>query len=146
VFRWAFPHGYQNRTPKFPDGLIVFDAHGRGRSGDGRIYREATPYSAFAKIEALLDAHKIQFDQEDAQRVVAGHATDFAEAPAFEAWPILGLRRAQRARMHSSNVVTFSLTLAVDTADGIRPTRAAARTSLGLVPNSRLKARLNSEA
>ena len=29
-------------TPRFPDGLTVFDAHGQWRSGDGRIYREAT--------------------------------------------------------------------------------------------------------
>src|SRR5271166_2164079 len=29
-------------TPKFPDGLTVSDARGQWRSGDGRIYREAT--------------------------------------------------------------------------------------------------------
>ena len=29
-------------TPRFADGLTVFDAHGQWRSGDGRIYREAT--------------------------------------------------------------------------------------------------------
>src|SRR5271166_4256482 len=29
-------------TPKFPDGLTVFDAHGQWRSDDGKIYREET--------------------------------------------------------------------------------------------------------
>ncbi|MGO9420245.1 DUF3574 domain-containing protein [Roseiarcus sp.] len=62
-------------TPRFPDGLTVFDAHGQWRSGDGRIYREATRvllilYKADAasegKIEALRDAYKKQFHQEDA--------------------------------------------------------------------------------
>ncbi len=62
-------------TPKFPDGLTVFDAHGQWRSSDGRIYREETRvllilYKADAtsqeKIEAVRDAYKKQFDQEDA--------------------------------------------------------------------------------
>ncbi len=62
-------------TPRFPDGLTVFDAHGQWRSGDGRIYREATRvllilYKADAtsegKIEAMRDAYKKQFHQEDA--------------------------------------------------------------------------------
>jgi uncharacterized protein DUF3574 len=62
-------------TPKFPDGLTVFDAHGQWRSGDGRIYREATHallilYKADAasegKIEAIRDAYKKQFHQDNA--------------------------------------------------------------------------------
>jgi Protein of unknown function (DUF3574) len=62
-------------TPRFPDGLTVFDAHGQWRSGDGRIYREATRvllilYKADAtsegKIEAMRDAYKNEFHQEDA--------------------------------------------------------------------------------
>jgi hypothetical protein len=62
-------------TPRFPDGLTVFDAHGQWRSGDGRTYREATRvllilYKADAtsegKIEAMRDAYKKQFHQEDA--------------------------------------------------------------------------------
>jgi len=62
-------------TPRLPDGLTVFDAHGQWRSGDGWIYREATRvllilYKADAasegKIEALRDAYKKQFHQEDA--------------------------------------------------------------------------------
>ncbi len=62
-------------TPRFPDGLTVFDAHGQWRSGDGRIYREATRvllilYKADAttegKIEAMRDAYKKQFHQDNA--------------------------------------------------------------------------------
>ncbi len=62
-------------TPRFPDGLTVFDAQGQWRSGDGRIYREATRvllilYKANAtsegKIEAMRDAYKKQFHQESA--------------------------------------------------------------------------------
>jgi hypothetical protein len=61
-------------TPKFPDGLTLFDAHGQWRSGDGHIYREATHvlvilYKADAttdgKIEAIRDAYKKQFHQEN---------------------------------------------------------------------------------
>ncbi len=61
-------------TPKFPDGLTVFDAHGQWRSNDGKIYREETHvllilYKADAttggKIEAIRDAYKKQFLQED---------------------------------------------------------------------------------
>ena len=60
-------------TPKFPDGLTVFDAHGQWRSDDGKIYREETHvllilYKADAtteeKIEAIRDAYKKQFQQE----------------------------------------------------------------------------------
>jgi hypothetical protein len=62
-------------TPKFPDGLTVFDAHGQWRSGDGRIYREATRVllilykadaTSEAKIEAVRDAYKKEFHQEEA--------------------------------------------------------------------------------
>ena len=60
-------------TPKFPDGLTVFDAHGQWRSDDGKTYREETHvllilYKADAttekKIEAIRDAYKKQFQQE----------------------------------------------------------------------------------
>jgi hypothetical protein len=34
-------------TPKSPDSLTVSGAHGQWRSGDGRIYREATTCSSF---------------------------------------------------------------------------------------------------
>lgn len=61
-------------TPRFPDGLTVFDAHGQWRSSDGKIYSEATHvvlilYKADAttegKIEAIRAAYKKQFNQED---------------------------------------------------------------------------------
>jgi hypothetical protein len=63
-----------SRVGKFPDGLTVSDAHGQWRSGDGRIYREATHvlvilYKADAttdgKIEAIREAYKKQFHQEN---------------------------------------------------------------------------------
>ncbi len=62
-------------TPKFPDGLTVFDANGQWRSSDGRVYCEATHvvlilYQADAttegKIEAIRAAYKKQFHQENA--------------------------------------------------------------------------------
>jgi Protein of unknown function (DUF3574) len=62
-------------TPRFPEGLTVLDAHGQWRSGDGRIYREATHvlfilYKADAtserRIEAMRDAYKKQFHQDNA--------------------------------------------------------------------------------
>ena len=61
-------------TPKFPDGLTVFDAHGQWRSSDGRIYREEnrvllilqTDATSEEKIEAVRDAYEKQFNQEDA--------------------------------------------------------------------------------
>jgi Protein of unknown function (DUF3574) len=62
-------------TPKFVDGLTVFDASGQWRSGDGQVYREATHvvlilYKADAttdgKIEAIRGAYKKQFHQENA--------------------------------------------------------------------------------
>jgi len=74
-------------TPKFPDGLTVSDARGQWRSGDGRIYREATHvlgilYKADAttdgKIEAIRGACKKQFHQENpAVRVDSAVCTSF---------------------------------------------------------------------
>jgi len=78
VTEWAWTQFLASEvTPKFPDGLTVFDAHGQWRSGDGRIYREAThvllilykaDYKADAttdgKIEAIREAYKKQFHQE----------------------------------------------------------------------------------
>jgi hypothetical protein len=62
-------------TPRFADGLTVFEANGQWRSSDGQVYREATHvvlilYRADAttegKIEAIRDAYKQQFHQENA--------------------------------------------------------------------------------
>jgi hypothetical protein len=62
-------------TPRFPDGLTVFDANGQWRSRDGQVYPEATRvvlilYKADAategKIEAIRDAYKKRFHQENA--------------------------------------------------------------------------------
>jgi hypothetical protein len=62
-------------TPKFPDGLTVWNGYGQWRSGDGKTYREETRvllilYKADAttegKIEAIRDSYKEQFNQENA--------------------------------------------------------------------------------
>jgi hypothetical protein len=62
-------------TPRFVDGLTVFDANGQWRSSDGQVYREAIHvvlilYKADAttdgKIEAIRGAYKKQFHQENA--------------------------------------------------------------------------------
>jgi hypothetical protein len=62
-------------TPKFPDGLTVWNATGQWRSGDGKIYREATHVllilykpdaTTEGKIEAIRDSYKKQFNQESA--------------------------------------------------------------------------------
>lgn len=62
-------------TPKFPDGLTVWDGYGQWRSGDGHIYSEATHVllilykpdaTTEGKIEAIRAAYKTQFHQENA--------------------------------------------------------------------------------
>jgi hypothetical protein len=59
-------------TPRFADGLTVFDANGQWRSSDGRVYREATHvvlilYKADATTDAKIgDAYQNEFHQENA--------------------------------------------------------------------------------
>ncbi len=62
-------------TPKFPDGLTVWNAFGQWRSSDGKIYREATHVllilykpdaTTEAKIETIRESYKKQFNQEGA--------------------------------------------------------------------------------
>ena len=75
VTTWAWSQFLGSEvTPKFPDGLTVIDARGQWRSGDGKIYSEATHvvlilYKADAttegKIEAIRAAYKKQFNQEE---------------------------------------------------------------------------------
>jgi hypothetical protein len=75
VTEWAWSQFLASEvTPKFSNGLTVSDARGQWRSGDGRIYREATHvllilYKADAttdgKIEAIRGAYKKQFYQEN---------------------------------------------------------------------------------
>jgi hypothetical protein len=59
-------------TPKFPDGLTVWNAYGQWRWGDGKIYREATHVlliiykpdaTSEGKIEAIRENYKKQFNQ-----------------------------------------------------------------------------------
>ena len=65
-------------TPRFPDGLTVYDAHGQWRGDGGRITREETHvlmivYSASSTaecgIEAIRDAYKKRFHQELVMRL-----------------------------------------------------------------------------
>ncbi len=60
-------------TPRFPDGLSVFDAHGQWRTDGGRIIREPSKLLLIiikgtkdeqAKLEAIRAAYKSQFKQE----------------------------------------------------------------------------------
>jgi Protein of unknown function (DUF3574) len=60
-------------TPRFPDGLSVFDAQGQWRTGDGTIIREPSKLLLIvikgakgeqAKLEAIRAAYKAQFKQQ----------------------------------------------------------------------------------
>lgn len=62
----------QEVTPRFPDGLSVVDVAGQYRNPSGRITRERSkllvvivPDAAghLAKVQAIVDAYKRQFDQ-----------------------------------------------------------------------------------
>jgi hypothetical protein len=62
-------------TPKFPDGLTIWNGYGQWRSGDGKIYREETRVllilykpdaTSEGKIEAIRESYRKQFNQENA--------------------------------------------------------------------------------
>ena len=64
-------------TPRFPDGLTVFDGAGQWRGGDGTIVREPSRMlviwyrpsaRAEADIEAIRVAYKARFSQESVLR------------------------------------------------------------------------------
>ena len=66
-------------TPRFPDGLSVFDAAGQWRDSEGVIVRErskmvlilAEPDSdALTRLDEIADEYKRQFSQESVLRVV----------------------------------------------------------------------------
>jgi hypothetical protein len=65
-------------TPRFPDGLSVFDVRGQWRGPDGRIERERTKLLVIvvfdapahaSKVQALIDAYKKRYDQRSVFRV-----------------------------------------------------------------------------
>jgi hypothetical protein len=65
-------------TPRFPDGLTVFDARGQWRGPSGRIGREASRVllvwyapaaDADARIEAIRTAYMRRFHQRSVLRV-----------------------------------------------------------------------------
>ena len=62
----------EEMTPRFPDGLSVFDAYGQWRRPDGPISREASKMVLIvlpgraddqARLDALIDAYKSRFHQ-----------------------------------------------------------------------------------
>ena len=65
-------------TPRFREGLTVFDAHGQWLGNDGKVAREeskalmlihGTDAQSEAKIEALRGIYKSRFAQESVMRV-----------------------------------------------------------------------------
>ncbi|MBE9193611.1 DUF3574 domain-containing protein [Gloeocapsopsis crepidinum LEGE 06123] len=67
-------------TPRFPDGLTVFDASGQFRTSTGTIIREPTkvliliyPNSPAKRraIEEIINLYKTQFQQESVLRVTS---------------------------------------------------------------------------
>jgi len=67
-------------TPRFPDGLTVFDASGQFRGSNGTIVREPTkvliliyPNSPAKRraIEEIINLYKTQFQQESVLRVTS---------------------------------------------------------------------------
>lgn len=73
-------------TPRFPDGLSVFEGHGQWRAESGELIREPSrllliwyePDSASdAKIEAIRTAYKKQFKQQSVMRVDGSSCVSF---------------------------------------------------------------------
>jgi Protein of unknown function (DUF3574) len=65
-------------TPRFPDGLTIFDAHGQWRAANGRIVREGAHVlvvlyrpdaTSEAKIAAIRGAYEKRFHQDSVMRV-----------------------------------------------------------------------------
>jgi hypothetical protein len=65
-------------TPRFPDGLTVWEATGQWRAGDGTLLREpsfvlnlvhADDATSEASVSALRDEYKSRFHQESTLRV-----------------------------------------------------------------------------
>ncbi|WOJ90479.1 DUF3574 domain-containing protein [Methylocapsa polymorpha] len=73
-------------TPRFPDGLSVFEGHGQWRAKSGGLIREPSrllliwhePDSASdAKIEAIRTAYKRRFKQQSVMRVDGSSCVSF---------------------------------------------------------------------
>jgi hypothetical protein len=73
-------------SPRFPDGLTIFETHGQWRGADGRIVRENShvlvvlyrPDAASeAKIEAIRAAYEKRFHQDSVMRVESAACVSF---------------------------------------------------------------------
>ena len=73
-------------TPRFPDGLTVYDAQGRWRGPDGRIVREPSKAVLIvthggaedqAKLEAVRAAYRRLYDQDSVLEVVREACASF---------------------------------------------------------------------
>lgn len=74
-------------TPRFPDGLTVFDARGQWRDSEGRINRERTKVlvilappgeDGLRLIGEISDEYKRRFDQQSVLQVVYDTCVSFA--------------------------------------------------------------------
>jgi hypothetical protein len=73
-------------TPRFPDGLTIFDAHGQWRGANGRIVQETAHVlvvlyrpddTSEAKIEAIRNAYEKRFHQDSVMRVESPACVSF---------------------------------------------------------------------
>ena len=73
-------------TPRFPEGLTVFDAAGQWRDGSGTIVRERTKLllvlappgdDAMQRTDEIADAYKRTFGQSSVLRVVTEACVSF---------------------------------------------------------------------
>jgi hypothetical protein len=73
-------------TPRFPDGLTIFDGHGQWRGADGHIVREGSHVlvvlyrpddTSEAKIAAIRSAYQKRFHQDSVMRVESTACVSF---------------------------------------------------------------------
>jgi hypothetical protein len=73
-------------TPRFPDGLTIFEAHGQWRGADGRTVSENSHVlvvlyrpddSSEAKIGAIRTAYEKRFHQDSVMRVESAACVSF---------------------------------------------------------------------
>jgi hypothetical protein len=68
-------------TPRFPDGLSVFDVRGQYRNPDGRIERERTKLLVIVVFDAPAHAPKVQAIAEVYSRRYGQHSVFRVERP-----------------------------------------------------------------
>jgi hypothetical protein len=73
-------------TPRFPEGLTIFDAHGQWRAADGRVTEERSRVLVIlyrpddtteAKIAAIRNAYEKRFHQDSVMRVDSSACVSF---------------------------------------------------------------------